>query len=67
MGNQHNTKGYGLGLSYVREILFAHMGFITVDSEPGKGSVFTIKMPFKEAPVIHFDDKRKMYKKRFKL
>ena len=66
-GDTHNVKGYGLGLSYVREILFAHMGFITVDSEPGKGSVFTIKMPFKEAPVIHFDDKRKMYKKRFKL
>jgi two-component system phosphate regulon sensor histidine kinase PhoR len=66
-GDTHNVKGYGLGLSYVREILFAHMGFITVDSEPGKGSVFTIKIPFKEAPVIHFDDKRKMFKRSVKL
>ena len=66
-GNTHNIKGYGLGLSYVREILMAHMGFISVESEPGKGSSFSVKLPFKEAPVIYFDDKRRIYKKVVKL
>jgi two-component system phosphate regulon sensor histidine kinase PhoR len=66
-GNTHNIKGYGLGLSYVREILSAHMGFISVESEPGKGSSFSVKLPFKEAPVIYFDDKRRIYKKVIKL
>ena len=66
-GNTHNIKGYGLGLSYVREILRAHMGLISVESEPGKGSSFSVKLPFKEAPVIYFDDKRRIYKKVVKL
>ena len=63
MGNEHNIKGYGLGLSYVSEIVHRHMGFIVVDSELGKGTTFTVKIPRKEADVICFDDKRKMVKK----
>jgi signal transduction histidine kinase len=39
------------------------MGFIVVDSELGKGTTFTIKLPRKEADVIYFDDKRKIVKK----
>jgi len=67
MGNEHNIKGYGLGLSYVSEIVRRHMGFIVVDSELGKGTTFTVKIPRKEADVIYFDDKRKMIKKTIRV
>jgi two-component system phosphate regulon sensor histidine kinase PhoR len=66
-GDTHNVKGYGLGLSYVWEILIAHMGFVTVQSEPGKGSEFRIILPYKEQPVIHIDEKRKIFKKGIRL
>jgi two-component system phosphate regulon sensor histidine kinase PhoR len=67
MGDHHNTKGYGLGLSYVSEIVHRHMGFIVVDSELDKGTTFTIKLPRKEADVINFDDKRKIIRKAISL
>jgi two-component system phosphate regulon sensor histidine kinase PhoR len=45
-GDKHNIKGYGLGLSYVAEVIKRHQGKIYVESELGKGSTFTAKFPY---------------------
>ncbi|NCI47640.1 sensor histidine kinase [Sediminibacterium soli] len=44
-GNHHNTRGYGLGLSYVAHVVEKHGGSISVTGEEGKGSTFTVKFP----------------------
>jgi len=45
-GNIHKYKGLGLGLYYVRKIAEAHGGNVNVSSKPGKGSIFTITIPY---------------------
>ncbi|GAB4332186.1 MAG: HAMP domain-containing sensor histidine kinase [Flammeovirgaceae bacterium] len=43
--NVHNTKGYGLGLSYVASVIEAHQGKVFLESELGQGSSFKILLP----------------------
>lgn len=41
----HSTKGNGLGLSIVKRIIDIVQASIVVESEPGKGSTFTVEIP----------------------
>ncbi len=42
------TKGIGLGLAVSRKLAEANGGHIEVESEPGKGSIFTLVLPVHE-------------------
>ncbi|MCB0402501.1 MAG: HAMP domain-containing histidine kinase [Flavobacteriales bacterium] len=44
-GNIHSIKGFGIGLSYVKAIVAAHGGTISVTSKLNEGSTVTIKIP----------------------
>lgn len=44
-GNLHDVKGFGLGLSYVKEMMNLHHGDVKVVSRVGRGSTFTLIFP----------------------
>jgi PAS domain S-box-containing protein len=46
--NEKTFPGFGIGLFIASEIIKKHRGTITVDSTPGKGSVFTFTLPIKQ-------------------
>lgn len=54
-------RGIGLGLSIARQIILAHHGNITIESQPGQGSCFVVKIPLSRA-----DDSTLITKSKFK-
>ncbi|HEU5146851.1 MAG TPA: HAMP domain-containing sensor histidine kinase, partial [Chryseosolibacter sp.] len=44
-GDVHDIRGYGLGLSYVASVVKEHHGSITLDSVPGEGTCFVVRLP----------------------
>ncbi len=52
-GNLAKTSGTGLGLSLVKQLMDAQQGRITVESEVGKGSCFTLYFPLQKTTTPH--------------
>jgi two-component system phosphate regulon sensor histidine kinase PhoR len=48
-GDVHDVKGFGIGLYYVKRMLGMHHGSIELDSELGKGTTFTVFLPFEQS------------------
>jgi len=51
-----DAPGTGLGLAFVREIMELHGGRVTVESEVGTGSVFTLRLPLPQQEMTLRDE-----------
>lgn len=49
---QDRSSGTGIGLSLVKNLVELHRGAIRINSEPGKGSQFTIRIPFESMEIF---------------
>lgn len=47
----HSSQGLGVGLALAREIARAHGGTIEIESEPGRGTAFVVRLPLADPPV----------------
>ena len=48
--SKKKSSGHGLGLAAVKAIILQHGGRVSVESRPGKGSVFTVRLPKQKKP-----------------
>ncbi len=44
-GDVHNTKGFGIGLAYVKKVVEAHDGNVEIESELNRGTIIRIWLP----------------------
>ncbi|MFO8129708.1 MAG: PAS domain S-box protein [Bacteroidales bacterium] len=62
-GYNREFEGTGLGLNICKRYINALDGDIEVESEPGKGSVFTVRLPRVKSPVVKNEEKPRQIKK----
>ncbi|WP_316796464.1 two-component regulator propeller domain-containing protein [Pedobacter agri] len=57
VNNQEMNLGSGVGLAFTKRLVELHHGFITAESEIGKGSVFTVSIPTSDTTYGDIDKK----------